>query len=125
MVKGSGRAERRKGGQGEGRIQTCMPSIAQLEKLLAADPKDPFVLYGLAQEHAKAKAFARAIEYYDLCLAADPAYCYAYFHKAKAQQAAGDDAGAAATLRAGLIAAKQAGDGKAMGEIGGYLDELT
>jgi len=102
-----------------------MPSIAQLEKLLAADPKDPFVLYGLAQEYAKAKEYAKAIGFYDACLSADAAYCYAYFHKAKAQQAAGDDAGAAATLRAGLVAAKQAGDAKAMGEIGGYLDELT
>lgn len=102
-----------------------MPSIAQLEKLLALDPNDPFVLYGLAQEHAKAKDFAAACVLYDRCLAADPAYCYAYFHKAKTQQAAGDEAGAAATLRAGLAAAKKASDFKAMSEISGFLDELT
>ncbi|MFA6045099.1 MAG: hypothetical protein WC718_08955 [Phycisphaerales bacterium] len=102
-----------------------MPSIAQLEKLLAIDPSDPFVLYGLAQEHAKAKDFAAACAMYDRCLAADAGYCYAYYHKAKAQQAAGDEVAAIATLRTGLVAAKKASDFKAMSEISGFLDELT
>ena len=31
-----------------------MPSIEQLKKLLELDPEDTFVLYGIAQEHAKA-----------------------------------------------------------------------
>ncbi|MFT3686319.1 MAG: hypothetical protein QM783_15600 [Phycisphaerales bacterium] len=68
--------------------------LAKLEKLLALDPADTFVLYGIAQEHGKAGDFAKAIEFYDRTLAADPAYCYAYFHKARAQQAAGDLTGA-------------------------------
>lgn len=102
-----------------------MPSIAQLEKLLALDPHDPFVLYGLAQEHAKARDFAKACDFYDRCLAADAGYCYAFFHKAKAQQSAGDETGAIATLRAGVTSAKKAGDMKALGEISGFLDELT
>lgn len=101
-----------------------MPSIEQLEKLLAADPADPFVLYGLAQEHAKRGEHARAIEFYDRCLAADPHYCYAYFHKARTQESAGRKAEAVSTLKAGLAAARRASDQHALSEIQGYLDEL-
>lgn len=101
-----------------------MPSIAQLEKLLALDATDPFVLYALAQEHAKVgtpEAHARAIDYYNLCIAADRGYCYAYFHKAKSLEAIGQLDGAIQTLRTGLAAATVAGDAKAQSELSGYL----
>lgn len=100
-----------------------MPSIPDLQRLLAADPADPFLLYGLAQEYAKAGDAARAIEFYDRCLAADPQYCYAYFHKARVQQA-GDVPAALATIRLGMAAAKKAGDSHALSELQGLLDEL-
>jgi tetratricopeptide (TPR) repeat protein len=102
-----------------------MPSIEQLEKLLSLDPNDAFVLYGLAQEHAKRGDAARAVEFYDRCLAADSKYCYAYFHKAKVLEAAGRKIEAIDTLRAGVAASRAAGDAKAQSEISGYLDELT
>jgi tetratricopeptide (TPR) repeat protein len=101
-----------------------MPSIESLQKLLAADPADPFLLYGLAQEYAKTGDIARAVEFYDKCLAADPAYCYAYFHKARVQQQSGQVAAAVATVKAGMAAAKKAGDGHAASELSGLLDEL-
>ncbi len=101
-----------------------MSRIAQLEKLLAMDANDTFVLYGLAQEHAKAGNHAAAVVWYDRCLAVDPAYCYAYFHKARSQQALEDLVGAVGTLKAGQAASKQAGDNKALSEISGYLDEI-
>lgn len=101
-----------------------MPSIDQLLKVLAAEPHDPFTLYGLAQEYAKAGKTAEAVDYYDRCLAADPTYCYAYYHKAKALDDAGRVAEAVAVLREGLVAAKKAGDAHAVSEISGYLDML-
>lgn len=101
-----------------------MPSIPDLRRLLEKDPSDPFLLYGLAQEYAKLGDTGRAVEFYDKCLAADPAYCYAYFHKARAQQQAGQQAEAIATLRAGLAAAKKAGDSHAASELSGLLDEI-
>ena len=104
-----------------------MPSIAQLEKMLAADPGDAFILYGLAQEHAKvggAAGHGKAVEFYDRCLAADPAYCYAYFHKARSLAAMEKTAEAVQTVRAGIAAAKKAGDGHAESELNGLLDEL-
>ena len=102
-----------------------MPSLEQLEKLLAADPNDAFVLYGLAQEHARSGNFAKAVGFYDRCLAADPAYCYAYYHKAKAQEAMGREADAVESLRAGAAAARQAQDDHAFSEISAYLGALS
>lgn len=102
-----------------------MSRVAQLEKMLAAEPNDPFALYGLAQEHAKQGAFARAIEFYDRCLAADPSYHYAYFHKARALEAMGNADEAVVTLRTGIERARAANDAKALGELSSYLDELT
>ena len=102
-----------------------MPTVAQLEKLLTLDPGDTFVLYGLAQAHAKEGQHERALGFYDRCLAEDPHYCYAYFHKARSQEALADMAGAVETLRAGLTASQAAGDQQAIGEIGSYLASLT
>ncbi len=100
-----------------------MPTIPQLEKLLAAEPNDTFLLYGLAQEHAKAGNASQAVAFYDRVLALDPHYCYAYFHKAKVQHESGELQSALATVRAGLDAARKAGDRQALGELSGLLDE--
>jgi len=102
-----------------------MPSIADLQKLLAADPGDAFVLYGLAQEHAKLGDHAAAVEFYDRCLAADPAYCYAFFHKAKSLEAMAKVPEAVGTLKKGVNAAKLAQDGHAVSELLAYLEELS
>ncbi len=101
-----------------------MPSIQQLENLLAADPEDAFMHYALAMEYAKAGEHDRAVASYDRCLAIDEAYCYGYFHKAKALEAAGRADEAIATLQAGLAVAQRVSDQKATSEIGGYLSLL-
>jgi tetratricopeptide (TPR) repeat protein len=109
---------------GKGSRQSLfMPSIAQLTKLLAIDPADTFVLYGLAQEHARLGDHADAVAWYDKCLAIDPYYCYAYFHKARSQQALGDIPAAVGTVKAGIAAATKAQDGKALGELQELLAE--
>ncbi|MDX2017678.1 MAG: tetratricopeptide repeat protein [Planctomycetota bacterium] len=102
-----------------------MPSLEQLRKLYAADPNDPFVLYALAQEHARLGQVEESLAHYDRCLSADPAYCYAYYHKAKVLAGAGREPEAIAVLRTGLTAARQARDTQAQGEISAFLDELT
>lgn len=99
--------------------------LAQLLKLHAADPADPFCLYGIAQEHARAGRHEEALGWYDRTLAADPAYCYAYFHKARSLEDLDRIDDACAVLRAGAEAARRAGDGHALSEIRGYLDQLT
>lgn len=101
-----------------------MPSIQQLERLLAADPNDPFVLYAMAIELAKAGKHEDALAFFDRCIAADRLYCYAYFHKGRSLEALGRRADLQTTLSAGVNAAREAGDGKALSEISGYLDSL-
>lgn len=101
-----------------------MSRLAQLEKLLAVDPGDAFVLYGIAQEHAKAGDAAKAVEFFDRCIAADGSYCYAYYHKARTLMSQGNADAARCTAKEGLTAAERAGDGKAAGELAALLDEL-
>lgn len=101
-----------------------MPRLEDLERLLAVDPTDAFVLYGIAQEHAKAGNTRRAVEFYDRCLASDPGYLYAYYHKARALEAGGDPGKALETAREGLAAANRAGDSHAQSELTALVDEL-
>lgn len=98
--------------------------LVKLLNLFATDPDDTFVLYGIAQEHAKAGNHDKAVEFYDLTLAADPHYCYAYFHKAQSQRAMSDLPAALQTIAAGIKAAREAGDTKALNELSGLEVEL-
>lgn len=99
--------------------------IVQLQSLLAAEPDDTFCLYGLAIEYAKRGEHDRALQWFDRTLQADPNYCYAYFHKAKCQEDAGDTAGACQTVRAGIERAAAIKDAKALAELSSYLDEMS
>jgi tetratricopeptide (TPR) repeat protein len=99
--------------------------LSQLLKLVSVDPADTFVLYGVAQEYAKRGETEEAVAWYDRCVATDPNYCYAYFHKAKALESADRIAEAIAVLRTGLDRARAARDQHAASEIAAYLDELT
>jgi tetratricopeptide (TPR) repeat protein len=101
-----------------------MPSIEQLTRLLESEPGDAFLMYGIAQEHLKLGDFDAAVAWFDRTIAADPTHGYAYFHKARALEAAGRREDAVATLRAGVTVARAAGDQKAWSELAGYLDEL-
>lgn len=99
--------------------------LAKLTALLSAEPSDPFLLYSIAQEHAKANDHAAAIGFYDRCIAADPRHCYAYFHKARSLQAAGNLPAARATAAAGLRAAHAGQDPKAASELAALATELS
>ncbi len=98
--------------------------LQKLRTLLAAEPDDGFLLYGVAQELQKLGRFLEACEFYDRAIAVDAKECYAFFHKAKALEQAGRRADAAASLRTGLARARTVGDHKASSEIEGFLDDL-
>jgi tetratricopeptide (TPR) repeat protein len=99
--------------------------LTKLMKLYALDASDTFVLYAIAQEHAKANDHAQAIDWYQRTIDADPGYSYAYYHKARSQQAAGDLASARQTVHAGIVAAHKAADTKALGELSTLQTELA
>lgn len=101
-----------------------MPSLEQIRKLLRAEPDDPFLLYALAQEHARLHDWPSAVDAYRRCLRADPDYCYAYYHLALALHASNDLPAAKAALTAGLDAARRANDDHAASEIHALLASL-
>ena len=99
--------------------------LAKLTKLLALDERDTFVLYAIAQEHAKLGDHATACAFFDRTLVIDPLYCYGYYHKARSQQATGDLPGARVTVQAGIQAAHRAADVKALSELSTLQVELS
>lgn len=98
--------------------------LEQLRKMLTDEPDDPFLLYSIAQEHARADEHELAIEHYDRVLAADPDYLYAYYHKAGSLEELERIDEARAALDEGLRRARAAGDAKAAGELHSALDLL-
>lgn len=98
--------------------------LAALQALLAKNPRDTFVLYGIAMEFKKRNDPAAAIDFFDRCLTVDPFYCYAYFQRAQVQEQTGDVQGASATYRRGIVAATKSGDDHARSELEGALATL-
>lgn len=101
-----------------------MDRLETLVAALAQEPDDPFLLYGIAHEHAKRGNAGEAVAFFDRCLAKDPHYCYAYFHKARVLEDAGHIAQATEVAREGVAAARVCGDQKALSELQGMLDLL-
>lgn len=99
--------------------------LTQLTKLHQTDPDDPFCTYGIAMEYAKAGQHDQALEWLDKTLAADKLYCYAYYQKAKTLSELGRTDDAHNVLKAGIEAAKQAGDDHAQCEIAELMDTLS
>ena len=85
--------------------------------MLAKQPNDPFLLYGVALEHKKLNQPAKAIEYLDRVIASDANYCYAYYQRGQILEAMGDAVGAAQSYNDGIAAAKRANDAHAQSEL--------
>jgi Flp pilus assembly protein TadD len=64
-----------------------MSRIEQLQEMLQKSPRDDFLLYGLAIEHAKHGQHEAALTYFDRAIEADAANAYHYFHKARSLEA--------------------------------------
>lgn len=106
------------------RVPMNTDRLPKLLALLEADPTDTFCLYGVAQEHVKRGEPAEALRWFEKTIAADPDHAYAWFHKAKTLHGLGQRQQAVEALRHGLAAAQRSGDGKAIGEIEGWLEDL-
>lgn len=98
--------------------------LEKLRRLLELEPDDPFCLYALAQEYAKAESHEVAIGYFDRVIAVEPAHGYAYYHKARSLEAMGRPDEARDTLRRGMRAVSPAADAKAHRELQEYLQSL-
>jgi hypothetical protein len=102
------------------------PRMAQIEAMLAEDPDDAFLRYGLAMEHASAGDDAECVTVLrDLIArtAANP-YVPAFLQCGQALMRLDRTAEACDVLKSGIEAARQAGDTHAQGEMQGLLASL-
>lgn len=100
-----------------------MDRLATLQQFLDDDPDDAFTRFALAQEHAKRGEADRALAYYEALVRDRPDYVGTYYHLGALYRSLGRDDDALATYRAGIEAARAAGDAHARAELQGVLLE--
>jgi hypothetical protein len=100
--------------------------MAQIEALLAEDPDDAFLRYGLAMEHASAGDDAECVNVLRDLIARTAAkpYVPAFLQCGQALARLGREPEACEVLKAGIAAARAAGDTHAEGEMQGLLTSL-
>ncbi|RIK67883.1 MAG: hypothetical protein DCC65_05275 [Planctomycetota bacterium] len=101
-----------------------MSRIDQLQKLLATEPEDAFLNFGLAMELAKVQRFDESLAQFEKTISIDPNYIAAYFQKARTLLAMGDDETAKEQLKRGIAQAAACGELHAKGEMEDLLASL-
>jgi hypothetical protein len=101
--------------------------MAQIEAMLAEDPDDEFLRYGLAMEHASAGDDAACVEVLRDLIARTTAkpYIPAFLMAGQSLVRLDRIPEASAILRQGIEAAGNAGDIHAQGEMQGLLDSIS
>jgi Tfp pilus assembly protein PilF len=94
----------------------------QLEQMLAEDPKDPFLRYGLAMEYVSEGDDVGAVERFGSMLADCPDYVPAYLQAGQVLVRLGRSAEAVNVFRKGIEVARRQGDLHAGEEMQGFLD---
>ena len=95
--------------------------LNKLLTMLEREPRDAFLLYGVALEYKKMNEPTKAVEFLDRVIAVDPGYCYAYHQKGLTFESTGDLESAKRAYRDGISAAQRKGDAHAAEEIGAAL----
>jgi tetratricopeptide (TPR) repeat protein len=101
-----------------------MDRTEALKNLLAQDPANSFVRYGLAQAYAAQQNWKAAVETYRELLTLNPDYVAAYYHGGQALEKQGDVEGARELYERGIEACGRTGDGHTRTEIQAALDLL-
>ncbi len=96
----------------------------QIQEMLAEDPSDPFLRYGLAMDYAGSGEHAEAARCFLDLLRDSPDYVAGYLQAAKVLHQLGRDDEARDVARAGAAAARKKGDEHAAGELEFFLDDL-
>jgi tetratricopeptide (TPR) repeat protein len=91
--------------------------LSQLEKMLAQQPRDAFLLYAIGMEHKKLGDLSRAIEQFSRTIDVDPNYCYAYYQKGQSLEQQGEAEPAKQSYRDGIDAALRTNDDHARSEL--------
>ncbi|MBY0522523.1 MAG: tetratricopeptide repeat protein [Gemmataceae bacterium] len=96
----------------------------QLEEMLADDPNDPFLRYGLAMEYVSAGDNAAAAKQFQDLIAVVPDYAPAYLQGGQALLRLERSDEARELWNRGVAVAKQAGNTHAADEMARFLMEL-
>lgn len=96
----------------------------QLEQLLAAEPNDPFLRYGLAMCCASDGLDELAQEHFRQLLSDHPNYVAGYFQWAQLLTRLGETVAARPLLESGISVANRTGDRHAAGEMTEFLASL-
>ena len=99
--------------------------LAVLEKMIAAGTKDPFAWYGLAMEYRTAGRLDDALATFEKLRALDALYVAQYLMCGQMLAEAGRAADARTWFDAGVVAARQKGDGHAASELESALASLS
>ena len=105
------------------RMPTRTPRMADIEAMLADEPTDPFLRYGLAMEYVSAGDDATAAEHL-LGLIASSGYVPAYLQAGQILSRLNRYTEACDVLRRGIVVAKREGNSRAEGEMAGLLASL-
>jgi thioredoxin-like negative regulator of GroEL len=97
----------------------------QIEEMLAEDPNDTFLRYGLAMEYISAGADAEAVRCFKELLDLAPDYVAAYLQLAQAHIRMGQTQTAREVLTHGIAEAAKAGEQHAREEMQGFLAGLN
>lgn len=100
------------------------PRREMLLEMLAADPKDTFLRYGLAMELAREGQALEAVARLRDLIADQPQYVPAYFQAAQILLREGDATAAAKLLRGGIAAAQDQSDLHAAEEMTALLAQI-
>ncbi|HVX83436.1 MAG TPA: hypothetical protein VH253_01325 [Phycisphaerae bacterium] len=101
-----------------------MPTIEQLQSLLATDPHDSFLLYGLAMELARQNRLPESLDTFSKLREAHPTYIPAWFMGARTLEQAGETEAAKALYQEGIALANRTGDTHAASEMSAALAML-
>ena len=101
-----------------------MPSIEELETLLADEPDDVFLNFGLSMALASAGRIDGALDRFERTLELDADYVPAHFQKGRVLSGAGRIDEAREAIRKGIAVARKVGDGHAEGEMEEFLAVL-
>lgn len=95
-----------------------------LKNMVAQNPQESFLRYGLAMEYRNTGDLDAALAEFAALIAASPDYVAAYFHGGQTLERAGRPDEARTMYRNGIEASLRTGDVHARGELQAALDML-
>jgi Tfp pilus assembly protein PilF len=98
--------------------------LAQFQALVALEPDDTVVRFGLGELYMQAQEFALAAEQFAEIVRLDPHYSAAYRYLGQAYAALGQRAAAAETFQRGITIAESRGDLQTVKEMRVFLRRL-